>query len=125
MRENVLLDKSFAFAIRIVNLYKYLCAEKKEYLLSKQLLRCGTSIGANVNEAQDAQSRNDFISKLSISLKEARESKYWIELLKETGYLSEKEANNILADLIEIIKLLISIIKSTKESQNIKMEKKK
>ena len=125
MRENVLLDKSFAFAIRIVNLYKYLCALKKEYLLSKQLLRCGTSIGSNVNEAQDAQSRNDFISKLSISLKEARESKYWIELLKETGYLSEKEANNILADLIEIIKLLISIIKSTKESQNIKMEKKK
>jgi len=116
MRENVLLDKSFKFAIRIVKLYKYLCDEKKEFVLSKQLLRCGTSIGANINEAQEAQSKNDFISKLSISLKEARETKYWIELLKETDYLSEKEANNILNDLTEIIRLLVSIIKSTKEN---------
>ena len=85
-------------------------------MLSKQLLRSGTSIGANINEAQEAQSKNDFISKLSISLKEARESKYWIELLKETNYLSEKEASNILEDLIEIIKLLTSIIKTTKDN---------
>ena len=81
IKENVLLDKSFKFAIRIVKLYKYLCNEIKEFIVSKQLLRCGTSIGANINEAQDVQSKNDFISKLPISLKEAREAKYWIELL--------------------------------------------
>lgn len=114
MRDNILVDKSFKFAVRAVKLYQYLCDEKKEYTLSKQLLRSGTSIGANINESQDAQSTNDFISKLSISLKEARETKYWIELLKETNYLTDKEANNILEDLIEIIKLLVSIIKTTK-----------
>jgi len=116
--DNVLVVKSFAFAVRVVNLYKYLCNEKREFVLSKQLLRSGTSVGANISESQDAQSKNDFISKLSISLKEARESKYWIELLKETDYLTDKEANNILKDLIEIIKLLVSTIKSTKENQN-------
>jgi len=115
-RDNPLASKSFAFAVRIVKLYKYLCDEKKEYVLSKQLLRSGTSIGANISESQDAQSANDFISKLSIALKEARESKYWIELLKETNILTNKEANNILDDLIEVIKLLVSIIKSTKEN---------
>jgi four helix bundle protein len=119
LKDNILLDKSFAFAVRIVNLYKYLCDEKKEYTLSKQLLRSGTSIGANINESQDAQSTNDFISKLSISLKEARESKYWIELLKETNYLTDKEAENILEDLIEVIKLLVSIIKTTKKNNEI------
>ena len=118
MKDNVLLDKSFKFAIRIVNLYKYLYNDKKEFILSKQLLRSGTSIGANINESQDAQSKSDFISKLSISLKEAKETKYWIELLKETDYLSENEANSIIEDLVEILKLLTSIIKSTK--QNIK-----
>jgi len=118
MNDNVLVDKSFKFAIRVVKLYKYLCDSKKEYILSKQLLRSGTSIGANINESQEAQSKADFISKLSISLKEARESKYWIELLKETDYLSENEANSIIEDLVEILKLLTSIIKSTK--QNIK-----
>lgn len=116
MKDNVLLDKSFAFAVRIVNLYKYLCDTKKEFTLSKQLLRSGTSIGANINESQDAQSTNDFISKLSISLKEARETKYWIELLKETDYLTNKEAESILEDLIELIKILVSIIKKTKEN---------
>jgi len=118
MKENVLLDKSFKFAIRIVNLYKYLSDEKKEFVLSKQLLRCGTSIGANINEAQEAQSKNDFISKLSISLKEAKETKYWIELLKETNYLTDSEAKSIFKDLIEIIKLLTSIIKSTKNNKD-------
>ena len=116
MRENVLLEKSFKFAIRIVKLYKYLCGEKKEFVLSKQLLRCGTSIGANISESQEAQSTNDFISKLSISLKEARETKYWINLLTETDYLTNNEAESILKDLIEIIKLLTSIIKLTKEN---------
>jgi len=114
--DNVIVTKSFNFAIRIVKLYKYLSENKKEYILSKQLLRCGTSVGANINEAQEAQSTNDFIAKLYISLKEARESKYWIELLKETDYLSEIEAENILLDLVEIIKILISIIKTTKEN---------
>lgn len=114
-RDNVLVDKSFSFAVRIVNLYKYLCSEKKEFVLSKQLLRSGTSIGANISESQDAQSTNDFISKLSIALKEARESKYWIELLKETEYLTNTEVSSILNDLEEILKLLVSIIKTTKE----------
>ena len=112
--DNVIVNKSFKFAIRIVKLYKYLCDEKKEYVLSKQLLRSGTSIGANINEAQEAQSKNDFISKLSISLKEARESKYWIELLKETDYLTIKEADSLLDNLTEILKLLTSIIKTTR-----------
>jgi len=116
MDNNVLVDKSFQFAVRVVKLYKYLCDDKKEYVLSKQLLRSGTSIGANINESQEAQSKADFTSKLSISLKETRESKYWIELLKETGYLTQKEANSIIEDLIEILKLLTSIIKSTKNN---------
>ena len=89
--------------------------ENEKIVLPKQLLRSGTSIGANINEAQDAQSKNDFISKLSIALKEARESKYWIELLRETKFLSIKEAESLLEDLVEVIKLLVSIIKSAKK----------
>jgi len=112
---NVLVDESFKFAVRIVKLYKYLSENKKEFILSKQVLRSGTSIGANINEAQEAQSKNDFISKLSISLKEARETKYWIGLLKETGYLTKNKADNILNDLVEIIKLLVSFLKTTKK----------
>lgn len=114
MKDNILLDKSFAFAIKIVELYKHLSQDKKEFVLSKQLLKSGTSIGANINESQEAQSRSDFISKLSISLKEARETKYWIELLKETNYLVDRKTDDILKDLTELIKLLVSIIKSTK-----------
>lgn len=113
MKNNILLDKSFQFSIRIVNLYKYL--NTKEQVLSKQLLRSGTSIGANIYEAQEAQSKKDFISKLYIALKEVRESEYWIKLLKETDYLKVKESNSILKDLVEIIKLLVTIIKTTKE----------
>ena len=115
-RDNILVDKSFSFAVQIVNLYKYLCSDKKEFVLSKQLLRSGTSIGANISESQDAQSTNDFISKLSIALKEARESKYWIELLKETEYLTKKESDSLVNDLIELIKLLVTIIKTTKDN---------
>lgn len=115
-RDNILVDKSFSFAVRIVNLYKYLCSDKKEFVLSKQLLKSGTSIGANISESQDAQSTNDFISKLSIALKEARESKYWIELLKETEYLTKKESDSLVNDLIELIKLLVTIIKTTKDN---------
>ncbi len=114
-QENIILDKSFNFAVRIVKLFKYLSNEKKEYILSKQLLRCGTSIGANINEAQAAQSKKDFISKMSISSKEARESKYWIDLLISTNYLKEedKHVQSLLNDTEEIIKLLTTIIKSS------------
>ena len=92
-QENIILDKSFAFAIRIVKLYKYLCDEKKEYIMSKQLLRSGTSIGANINEAQAGQSKNDFISKMSIASKEAREVKYWVDLLIATDYLDNQQTH--------------------------------
>ncbi len=115
---NEIVDLSFLFAVRIVNLYKYLKNEQKEYVLSKQLLRAGTSIGANITEAQDAQSKKDFISKLSISLKEAKESKYWIALLIETDYLSknDKHVQSLLTELESIIKILNSIIISTKST---------
>ncbi|WP_234362460.1 four helix bundle protein [Francisella tularensis] len=91
--KNIILDKSFDFAVRVVNLYKYLCNQKKEYVLSKQLLRSGTSIGANVNESQAAQSIKDFIAKMSITSKEARESRYWIELLISTEYLNAEDGH--------------------------------
>jgi len=115
LKDNIILDKSFAFAIRVVKLYKYLCDEKKEYVLSKQLLRCGTSIGANINEAQAGQSKADFIAKMSISSKEARESKYWIDLLIKTDYLDINEiyVQSLISDIEEIIKLLTSIVKSS------------
>jgi len=93
MNENTIYFKSFEFAKRIVNLYKFLCENKTEFILSKQILRCGTSIGANVNEAIAAQSKKDFISKMAIASKEARETKYWLELLISTDYLSKNEKN--------------------------------
>lgn len=112
--DNVIENKSFQFAIRIVRLYKFLCEEKKEYILSKQLLRAGTSIGANVTESQQAQSKPDFVSKISIALKEASETKYWIKLLGATEYLSENQTKSILDDCVEIEKILVTIIKSAK-----------
>lgn len=112
--DNVIENKSFQFAIRIVRLYKFLCEEKKEYILSKQLLRAGTSIGANVTESQQAQSKPDFVSKISIALKEASETKYWIKLLGATGYLSTNQTKSILDDCIEIEKILVTILKSAK-----------
>jgi len=115
VKDNIILNKSFEFAIRVVKLYKYLCDEKKEYVLSKQLLRCGTSIGANINEAQAGQSKADFIAKMSISSKEARESKYWIDLLIKTNYLNihDEHTKSLLNDIEEIVKLLTSIVKSS------------
>ena len=113
--DNVIESKTFDFAIRIVNLYKYLCDQKKEYVLSKQVLRSGTSIGANVAEAQQAQSRPDFISKMSIALKETTETKYWLRLLNATAYLNDNEVKTILSDCIEIEKILTSILKSRKK----------
>ena len=115
--ENIIVDKSKVFAIRIIRLYKFLCEEKKEYILSKQLLKSGTSIGANVKEAIRGQSKADFISKMSISLKEASESEYWIELLYATDYLTESQYLILKDDVIELLKLLTSIIKSTKQGQ--------
>ncbi len=114
MKENVVVTKSFDFAIRIVKLYQYLCQEKKEYILSKQLLRSGTSIGANINEAQAAQSKKDFIAKMSISSKEARETRYWIELLIATDYLNSNDTHtqSLLDEITELIKLLTSITKN-------------
>ena len=114
--KNEILDLSFKFAVRIVNLYKYLTQDKQEYVLSKQLLRSGTSIGANITETQDAQSKKDFISKLSISLKEAKETRYWILLLIETEYLPQNSENvkSLQNELISIIKLLTAILISSK-----------
>ena len=103
------LEKSMDFAVRIVRLYQYLCREKKEFVMSKQILRSGTSIGANL-------STNDFISKNSIALKEVSETEYWLELLFKTDYLTEKEYNAINADCSELAKLLTSIIKTTKKN---------
>ncbi|MFP5470471.1 MAG: four helix bundle protein [Bacteroidia bacterium] len=115
MDKNIVKNKSFLFAIRVVNLYKHLSEKKKEIILSKQLLRSGTAIGALVREAEHAESKADFIHKLSISLKEANETHYWIELLYKTNYLNEKEFSDIEKDVTELIKLLVSIIKSSKQ----------
>ncbi|MEO7978064.1 four helix bundle protein [Flavobacterium sp.] len=113
-RKNIIKEKSFAFAIDIVNLYKVLI-EKKEFVLSRQVLRSGTSIGANIRESEHAQSKADFIHKLSISLKEANETEYWLDLLYETKYLSDVEFQNIKPKIIELLRLLTSIIKTSKK----------
>ena len=112
MKDNILRNKSFDFAVRVVNLYRYLVDEKKEFVLSKQLLRSGTSIGANVEEAIGGQSRSDFLAKLSIAYKEARESLYWIELLNKTEFLSDKESVSIKSDIEEILKIIGRIRKT-------------
>ncbi|MEE7583414.1 MAG: four helix bundle protein [Oscillospiraceae bacterium] len=117
-QNNILLDKSKLFAIRIVNLYKYLCNDKKEYVLSKQILRSGTSIGANVKESIYAQSKLDFISKLSIALKETSETEYWLELLYQTEYINSIQFESIHNDCVELLKLLTAIIKSSKRNLN-------
>ena len=114
--KNGIADKSMTFAIQIVRLYQFLSKEKKEYVLSKQLLRSGTAVGALVREAEHAQSKADFLNKMNISLKEANETLYWILLLKETDYLTEKEAQAIYQSAEELTKMLISIVKTTKLS---------
>ncbi len=113
---NIVEEKSFEFSVRIVNLYKYLTTTKQEYVISKQLLRSGTSIGANISEAQQAQSPMDFLSKMSIALKEAYESDYWLRLLHRTDYITEDKYNSIITDCRVISKLLVTIIKSTKNN---------
>ena len=118
MKENNLIrEKTFAFAIRCVNLRKYLVEAKSEFVLSKQLLRLGTSIGANVKEALRGQSKADFGAKMNISLKEASETEYWIDLLFATNYISGQEYESMIADCVEIIKLLTSIVKTTFENK--------
>ena len=111
---NVVMEKSFDFALRIVKSYKFLCMEKKEFVLSKQLLRSGTAIGALIKEAEHAQSKTDFINKMNIALKEANETEYWLELLYETNYLTDEEFRNVKNKNIEILKLLTSIINTSK-----------
>ena len=108
-------QKSFQFAIRIVNLCKHLREEKKEYILTKQLLRSGTSIGANIAEAQQAQSKSDFIHKMNIALKEAAETHYWLRLLTATDYLNDRASESIILDCEELVKLLTAIVRTAKE----------
>ena len=120
-KKNAILDKSFQFSIRIVKLYKYSVKGHKEFVLSKLLLRAGTSIGANINEAQAAQSKADFIAKMSIASKEAREAQYWIKLLIETDYLdaTERYVETLLDESNEIAKLLTSIVKTSQLGNNV------
>ncbi|WP_366186129.1 four helix bundle protein [Flavobacterium ovatum] len=117
MSESIIKNKSFLFAIRIVKLYQLLISDRKEFVMSKQLLRSGTSVGANIREAINGQSKADFVHKLSISQKECDESLYWLELLKETNYITEIEFESINKDALEILKILKSIITTTKNKK--------
>lgn len=110
--ENTVQIKSYTFSVRIIRLYQFLVTDKKEYVLSKQILRCGTSIGANIEEAIGGQSKRDFYAKLSIAYKEARETHYWIRLLSDTGYLDEKMKISLLNDVEELLRIIGSIRKS-------------
>ena len=112
-RDNPVVQKSKTFAIRCVNLYKYMVEEKNERVMSKQLLRCGTSIGANVKEAMRGQSKADFGTKMNIALKEANETEYWLEILQETEFITSRQAESMLEDCREILRLLTSIVKTT------------
>jgi four helix bundle protein len=118
MKENVIQIKSYAFAIKIVNICKFLQAEKKEYILSKQLIRSGTSIGANIEEAIGGQSRKDFFAKRTISYKEARETKYWIRLLTDTNYLTKEQTAPLLNDIEELLRIIGSIQKTIRNSNS-------
>ena len=114
---NAVQEKSREFAIRIINCYKFLTEQKHETIMSKQLLRCGTSIGANTRESKNAQSRMDFLNKLNIALKEADETDYWLDLLHTTKYLDDKQYESLEADCKELVALLVAIIKKLKENQ--------
>ncbi len=114
MTKHIVRDKSFSFALRVVNLYKYLVNEKKEYILSKQVLRSSTAVGALIREAEQGESKADFIHKLAIALKEANETEYWLDLLFQSEYIEEKSYRSIHTDVKELIKLLTSIIKTSK-----------
>ena len=117
MKENVLIDKSIAFAARIIKLHKYLTENKKEKIISNQIVRSGTSIGANINEGNYGQSRADFIAKMHIALKETSETEYWLKLLVLSEYISEKEGKSLIDDCLEIKKILIATITTAKNNQ--------
>jgi four helix bundle protein len=114
MKDNLILQKSYDFSLMIIELYKFLCENKKEHVLSKQLLRAGTSIGANINEAQAGISRKDFVAKMSIASKEARETRYWLNLLADSGYISKtnSEIKNLFEEVESIINILTKIVKT-------------
>ncbi|MBB3188148.1 four helix bundle protein [Microbacter margulisiae] len=116
MKESIVMDKAYAFALRIIKAYKFLSLEQREFVLSKQMLRSGTAIGALVKEAEHAQSKADFINKMNIALKEANETEYWLMLLKDSEYIDSKSFTSIVEDCREIVRLLISIVKTTKET---------
>ena len=118
MSESILKNKSYDFALRTIKLYKYLVDEKREYVLSKQLLRSGTSIGANIEEANQAQSRADFVHKLSVAHKEAFETNYWLRLLRDSEILEQRFAVSLLEDCEEIQRMLTSSIKTTKSAKS-------
>jgi four helix bundle protein len=112
--ENAIVEKSYTFALRILKLGKFLQEEKREYTVSRQILRCGTSIGANVEEAQGGQTRADFTAKLHIALKETRETRYWLRLLRDSEYLDERQASSLIDDVDELLRILSAILISIK-----------
>lgn len=118
MRESIAVNKSYDFAIRIIKLFQYLNNEKKEFVLSKQILRSGTSIGANIEEAQGGQSEKDFISKLTIAYKETRETHYWLRLMRDTKIIEDKLANSLISDCEELLKIIGTILKTMKNKKN-------
>ena len=118
MKKNIIREKTFAFALRIVKLHRFLNEEKREYVLSKQLLRSGTAVGALVREAEQAESKADFIHKMAIALKEANETDCWVELLFQSEIINQKECESIKPDAVELIKVLTSIIKTSKQHKN-------
>jgi len=122
MKENIVMDKAYAFALRIIKAYKFLSKEQRGFVLSKQLLRSGTAIGALIKESEHAQSKADFINKMNIALKEANETEYWLMLLHDSDYIDEKTFTSIISDCTELIRLLISIVKSSRDSNNKKKE---
>jgi len=118
MKKNIVKEKSHRFALLVIKAYKFLCEDKREFVLSKQLLRSGTAIGALIREAEHAQSRKDFIHKMNIALKEANETEYWLMLLKDSEYINEESFTSIHKDCDELIRLLASIVKTTKSSDD-------
>jgi four helix bundle protein len=118
MRENIVKNKSFGFAVRVVKLYQFLCEQKKEFVLSKQLLRSGTSVGAMIREAEHAETKNDFKHKMGIAQKEINETIYWLELLHKTDYLTSDQFESMNTDAVEIMKLITAILKSAKGNIN-------
>lgn len=118
MKDNIIVGKSKAFALRIIKMYQHLCDEKHEFVMSKQILRSGTSIGANIAEAQCGISEKDFLAKMYIAFKECNETKYWLDLLHESGYISDAQFDSVNTDCLELLKLLTSITKTAKQSNS-------